>query len=294
MLLNLDGWSSLLLSAGLAFSFVASLYVWKESATLDRDHPLQVKRRLISIGIFTALSHPVLFMFDKGGSVGAPFHRWIGCSIEGSVWAMFLPLLLTMLLFLGPLVDYGLAIKFDVFEVVEAAKLSFNNRLLFMRTYVVAPLCEEAIYRVLFCTVLIAGGWSYTSAGLLSPVLFGVAHLHHLTNLVRIRGYSVQQGAMLVAFQLFYTTVFGLYASFLFIRTGHLLACFIPHAFCNIMGFPSMEWVNGPNKVLVGSMYLVGIVLFSYCLYPLTEPSIYSSFIWNDLPGLYSGTTKFK
>ena len=39
-------------------------------------------------------------------------------------------------------------------------------------------------------------------------------------------------------FQFAYTTVFGMYSAFLFIKTGHFAAPFIVHAYCNFMGFP--------------------------------------------------------
>ena len=39
-------------------------------------------------------------------------------------------------------------------------------------------------------------------------------------------------------FQFAYTTIFGMYSAFLFIKTGHFAAPFIVHAYCNFMGFP--------------------------------------------------------
>lgn len=38
--------------------------------------------------------------------------------------------------------------------------------------------------------------------------------------------------------QLAYTTLFGGYATFLYLRTGSLLGVILVHAFCNWMGFP--------------------------------------------------------
>lgn len=42
------------------------------------------------------------------------------------------------------------------------------------------------------------------------------------------------------AFQLAYTTLFGAYATFLFLRSGSLLAVCGVHAFCNCMGLPQV------------------------------------------------------
>ena len=38
--------------------------------------------------------------------------------------------------------------------------------------------------------------------------------------------------------QFAYTTIFGMYSAFLFVKTGHFAAPFIVHAYCNFMGFP--------------------------------------------------------
>ncbi len=73
----------------------------------------------------------------------------------------------------------------------------------------------------------------------LSPVIFGLAHFHHFYEF-RITHPHVPV-ALAVArsvFQLAYTTLFGAYATFLFLRTGSLLAICLVHAFCNCMGLP--------------------------------------------------------
>lgn len=73
----------------------------------------------------------------------------------------------------------------------------------------------------------------------LSPVIFGLAHVHHFYEF-RITHRQVPLAAALArsAFQLAYTTLFGAYATFLFLRTGSLLAICLAHAFCNCMGLP--------------------------------------------------------
>jgi prenyl protein peptidase len=54
--------------------------------------------------------------------------------------------------------------------------------------------------------------------------------------------------------QFTYTTLFGSYATFLYMRTGSLLGVILVHAFCNWMGFPrfwgrvsAAETVIGPD-----------------------------------------------
>ena len=73
----------------------------------------------------------------------------------------------------------------------------------------------------------------------LSPVIFGLAHLHHFYEF-RLTNPRVSAVAALLRslLQFSYTTLFGAYATFLFLRTGSVLAIFVVHAFCNCMGFP--------------------------------------------------------
>ena len=42
------------------------------------------------------------------------------------------------------------------------------------------------------------------------------------------------------AFQLTYTSLFGFFAAFVFLRTGNLLSVCLAHSFCNWMGLPRL------------------------------------------------------
>jgi prenyl protein peptidase len=75
----------------------------------------------------------------------------------------------------------------------------------------------------------------------LSPVIFGLAHVHHFYEF-RLTHPQVPVSAALLrsVLQFGYTTLFGAYATFLFVRTGSLLAVCAVHAFCNCMGLPQV------------------------------------------------------
>ena len=104
-------------------------------------------------------------------------------------------------------------------------------------------------------------------------------------------------------FQFTYTTVFGMYSSYLFVRTGHFTAPFLVHAFCNFMGFPDFGDVvaSEPRKryctahrtpltaltamlyrVFLCLMYLAGLLGFNFLLVPLTAPDLYSNTVYRD------------
>lgn len=82
-----------------------------------------------------------------------------------------------------------------------------------------------------------------------SPVVFGLAHIHHFYEF-RITQPQVPVTVAILRsiFQLTYTTLFGAYATFLFLRTGNLLAVFLVHAFCNCMGLPRFWGMVQPRN----------------------------------------------
>ena len=82
-------------------------------------------------------------------------------------------------------------------------------------------------------------------------------------------------------FQFSYTYVFGVYSSFLFLRTGHFIPSFLVHALCNSLGVPDLASLISRNgwplwkKMFVATSYVMGLVLFFKNLYFLTLPKYY-------------------
>ena len=77
-----------------------------------------------------------------------------------------------------------------------------------MRDLLVAPVTEEVVFRGGACAVMARAGWSRAAVTYLSPLGFGVAHLHHLIE-ARRRGVPLARAVLSAAAQLSYTTVFG-------------------------------------------------------------------------------------
>lgn len=101
------------------------------------------------------------------------------------------------------------------------------------------PFTEEVLFRSASVPLMLLAQTSVTKTIFLSPVIFGLAHLHHFYEF-RISHPQVPISVALLRsmLQLTYTSLFGAYATFLFLRTGSLLAIFVVHAFCNCMGLP--------------------------------------------------------
>ena len=84
-------------------------------------------------------------------------------------------------------------------------------------------------------------------------------------------------------FQLMYTSIFGIYSAYLFTRTGHFIAPFVAHAFCNHMGFPDVqELFNQPpsKKHILMGMYVIGFISWIILLPIVTDPQWYFNDIY--------------
>lgn len=113
-----------------------------------------------------------------------------------------------------------------------------------------------------------------------TPLFFGVCHLHHAWGLSQVHGPSGHIMA-LCFLQFLYTTVFGWYATWVFLCTGSILASMLVHSLCNIMGLPpfsQMGWLS--LALTVCGVLAAGVVL---CLLP-SQASKDHHFWWRQQP----------
>lgn len=143
------------------------------------------------------------------------------------------------------------------------------------------PLTEELLFRTSSVPLFLLSPLPVSRTIFYSPVIFGLAHVHHFYEF-RLQNPRVPVFAALLRsiFQFSFTTLFGAYATFIFIRTGSLLAVFAVHAFCNGMGLPKV-WGRverldgkGPDVLWTVAYYVLlagGAVGFWKELWTLTE-----------------------
>ncbi|XP_073792028.1 CAAX prenyl protease 2-like isoform X12 [Danio rerio] len=185
-----------------------------------------------------------------------------------------------MVLFLGPLTQLAVESPRGLFHDVKAGLncQSWSKRvkdLKWLRNHVVAPLTEEFVFRACIIPMLVPCTGP-TSAIFISPLFFGVAHFHHIIEQLRFGQDTVFDILICAAFQFTYTSVFGVYTAFIFIRTGHLVGPVLCHSFCNRMGFPAIGSVlEHPQKSLILLFYQLGVLLFFILLFPFTDPTFY-------------------
>ncbi|WVQ76461.1 hypothetical protein IAR50_006129 [Cryptococcus sp. DSM 104548] len=253
----------------------------------SRDHPLTVRARMKAVSCSTLISILgvlVTYKHTSGSSFSgsiAPSLKLMGLptALMGSGAGLGLPRILPYVLaptmMLGPL--YAMYLCGDIPVISwrrngepwsDMFKREFG--LLEVRNYVVGPVTEELVFRSTVLAASILGGLSFKSLVFGTPLWFGIAHAHHGFESYRKKGRTSQaaiQALFACLFQLTYTTLFGWFASYLFLRTGSVIPPMVAHMFCNVMGiyFPGNALRREPRKkALIYGAYLAGIVGFYF------------------------------
>lgn len=103
------------------------------------------------------------------------------------------------------------------------------------------PITEEVIFRSAIVPLHLLARVSPGHIVLVAPLYFGVAHVHHFYEFrITHPDTSIIASILRSLFQFSYTTMFGWYATFIYLRTGSLLAVILAHSFCNWCGLPRL------------------------------------------------------
>ncbi|KAM3869148.1 CAAX prenyl protease 2-like [Diretmus argenteus] len=275
-------WGCVLSCLLLACLYVGSLYVWRSS--LPRDHPSVIKRRCVSVVLVSALSPAVVKAWTHWADIRVSESVWelMGVRLEGLVPAATLPLLLTVVFYLGPLVHSamdnpeGFMGDLQSATSVESWRLCVGDAV-WLRNQVVAPVTEELVFRGAMLPMLVPCAGP-TAAVFIAPLFFGVAHLHHIVEQRRLHQDSMSIILLVAGIQFLYTTVFGSYTAFIFMRTGHIVGPIMCHSFCNSLGLPDIKSAfHHPQRPALLFSYLMGPLLFLALLFPLTDPFFYGA-----------------
>ncbi|EIW65728.1 hypothetical protein TREMEDRAFT_15682, partial [Tremella mesenterica DSM 1558] len=256
----------------------------------SRDHPDTIKRRMKAISITTLISLGSIWIIVKDTSHGKytwtssllPTLRLLGLDPSlilnrgGSIWSNVIPYVLTPILFVGPIYAKWLDSKDQpqprrsFSQLVQETCEDFD--LIALRNYVVGPMTEELVFRSCILSVSILGGLSSSTLVFGTPLWFSLAHAHHAWESYRRNGSTRRaaiQATMGCLFQIGYTTLFGWFASYSFIRTGSILPPLASHIFCNIMSIylPTTAVERHPKRKLsIWTSYLIGIAGFAWTI----------------------------
>ncbi|KAM4062243.1 CAAX protease self-immunity domain-containing protein [Hirsutella rhossiliensis] len=294
----------------IAYCLVYVLPLYASAATRasparSRDAPEAIRARIRAVSLSTTVcSVSTLLIIHRFAPVASlTFASASGYSTTGhrsqfpihlmGYWPLGLPEtakahLLTALLFAGPLYEClfidGVWRRWPKLKPLRHVWLDWPT----WRNIVAGPVTEECLFRSAAVPLLLLAGSDSTNIILRSPLVFGLAHLHHFyefrithpqTPLITAVARSV--------FQFLYTYIFGVYATFIFLRTGSLLAAISAHALCNSMGLPRLwgavepHWLfrrdlsAPPSPATWTALYylllVAGFALWYSNLYALTE-----------------------
>ena len=179
----------------------------------------------------------------------------------------------TVILFAGPILQKVLneiywykkkkaRAKTDPKKYVNQVIKTNTHYLVLLAVYV-ASFEEEMVYRVFACGAWEAAGIGKLKVIFLSPLMFGISHFHFFF----WKNKKGQRPPLLGCLvQVGYTTLFGWYAAFVWVRYHSFIGCALTHAFCNFMGFPDFyqawKWRDPVQKIFVWILYLAGLIGF--------------------------------
>ncbi|KAF9151798.1 CAAX prenyl protease [Linnemannia schmuckeri] len=266
-----------------------------ENQKLDRNHPLVIKQRFKGIAL-TCFVVPfyLWWLFKFSGAISTDKSFWerlgrflglLGISIPNNIFKLVnhvvLPLLLVGCLFMGPTLMMFLSNELPFQQAFDwTTQRQHIQGLMGLRNFVVGPISEEFIFRACMVAIVANSGARLPMMIFVLPLVFGIAHINHAYESYVKKGRTRQAlmgAAAMAAFQLLYTTLFGWFATFLFLRTSNLIGPCLCHTFCNMMGFPDVTNIQyfGRWKKWLYLTFVVGMVLFGLLLRPLTHPAWY-------------------
>lgn len=281
----------------LSTCFVGCLYAFIPSTirALDRNHAQQIRRRVMVVTITSAAStliYPFVFCSD-GPELNNPSPSALEImGWQSSVQPLFGVLVHTALLYLGPIVTallhfhitcrrggrdptpFSSLCAYFIHPLLSPYfdPMDDSERWSQIRNIIVAPITEEIVFRGCMMPPLLASGFEPITATFVVPLFFGAAHAHHAVSKLQ-EGVKPIDVAISTAFQFIYTSLFGSYAAYAFLRTGSIPAVILSHTFCNSMGIPDLSFLSATGKrysslheyrVFLVMTYLLGIAAFIF------------------------------
>eukprot|EP01041_Mallomonas_annulata_P009935 gene9935-20660_t len=316
----------------IASAYVLAIYlIPSRIKSLGRDHHLNIKYRMAGVSFVT--TGLLIFVYNISFKVNFPgdnFFESVGFKFDSCIESSIRTIILMIIFYLGPFIanlsflfldrNYLITMNghlhprdtkksyFEVFtSMLQRYKSSYPNIIL-LRNLIIAPVTEEICFRALMIPVLLMTNLPTKDQenngnrdsptlsiyiAMTCPIFFGVAHIHHFIEKIRI-GMPVVSVLVSTCVQLTYTYIFGMIASILLMRTGNISSAIISHIICNIVGLPDLSFLYESSSINAGVFsYLhryrhlllllnaLGLILFGYAIFPFTESLSQRSPLWH-------------
>ncbi|KAF2405205.1 hypothetical protein EJ06DRAFT_485767 [Trichodelitschia bisporula] len=212
----------------------------RPSPTLSRDAPSVIRARIRAVTSACIIcSIAVLLIIFRVGKATVPEALHLLGWWPVDVLAVLRTLLLCIILFAGPLFEAGFAegrLKQWMRGTPLVETLSSWTG---WRNYVAGPVTEELVFRSLLIPLHLLAKMTPGRIVFLTPLYFGIAHVHHFYEFTLTHPEAPVLLALVRSLvQFTYTSLFGFFAAFVFLRTGSVYAAIAAHSFCNWMGLP--------------------------------------------------------
>eukprot|EP00755_Sulcionema_specki_P033407 Sspe_Gene.100683::Locus_75353_Transcript_1_1_Confidence_1.000_Length_1767::g.100683::m.100683/K08658/RCE1, FACE2; prenyl protein peptidase len=277
----------LLFVSGASAVFVGSMYLWPEARRpgYDRDAAKNIRRRALS-----AAGSVVATWLMMGRIVPYKADQLLGVDIDWGtqVRAAATCVGTTLLLFAGVVQEHieGHGVSADSVRslagLLRRAVLPPADNWKAARNLVISPVAEELVFRVAFLHVLKEAGYGTLGCVGISSVMFALAHVHHFYFLLTAAGCSRTVALSNTLAALVLHSVFALYGAFLYIRTGSVVGACLVHSFCNLVGPPSLDFLNCPDppRTRIGVAYIAGIAGFFGAVAYFLDPAVTKSWFY--------------
>ncbi|KAF9892162.1 hypothetical protein FE257_002568 [Aspergillus nanangensis] len=257
-----DGIRKEAILVALTLIYVVPFYVsstTRPSPTLSRDAPSVIRARIRAVTLSCVVSTvAVLWLINaKNNASFVEALKLLGWWPIG-LSEIFRSLILTAILFTGPLFERGIA-EGEWKEWIRGSRVSETLRgWIGWRNYVAGPITEEVMFRSVIIPLHLLAKISPGRIVFMAPLYFGIAHVHHFYEFrLTHPDTSIMAALFRSTFQFSYTTIFGWYATFIYLRTGSLPAVILAHAFCNWCGLPRL-WGRVEAGVPIGPPMVKG------------------------------------
>lgn len=261
------------ISVVVALAYVVSIHAFKPPTIngKSRDHVEVIRhriRRVLVLCVGLVMSVPlVVTVLEYGASLSGLGHVYsrlllVPTSVRAEVGNCGYCLGMICALYVGPILN--LVYEHGPENVARWLCRQYTS-LHGFRDHVFAPVTEELIYRAVIITVMTTTDFDDTRVMVFTPILFGVAHIHHAYELIKHQHMEIKPVMMSAALQMSYTTLFAIIVNYVFMKYHTFWGCVIIHSGCNLMGFP--EVVDGPVWKQVG--YYVLLPMGAYWFYRL-------------------------
>lgn len=228
-----------------------------------RDDVETIKKRFISVSFSMLFSIYLLHLYFINDFM--QLHSLLGFQISDISSSFAMPIFITSLLFLGPILSHIQAgnLQFAILSLFRIENI-LTPSMVVLRNYFVAPFSEELIFRGVVVAFL-KPYWSTFMTCVWSGLLFGAAHSHHYLaskwNFPGSHGINITPAVALL--QMTYTSIFGTYAASMYRKSNCIATPVLLHTICNLIGLPDFL------TILESRLLMLMTVLGFICWLPL-------------------------